>query len=74
MLRSARLDYPFEDTGAVHAALATHGAEKLDEDFTADGVRMRIRLPENRLDALKAQLRDATRDRVRLRAEDADSP
>jgi len=65
---------PFEDTGAVHAALAAHGAEKLDEDFAAEGVRMRIRLPENRLDALKAQLRDATRDRVRLRAEDADTP
>lgn len=74
VLRTVALAYAFEDTGAVHVALAAHGAEKLDEDFGADGARMRVRLPENRLDALKAQLRDATRDRVRLRAEDAESP
>lgn len=59
------LAYPFEDTGAVHAALAQHAAEKLDEQFDATGARLRIRLPADRVDVLKTQLRDATRDRVR---------
>jgi uncharacterized YigZ family protein len=57
--------YPFEATGAVHAAMAQFGAHKLDEQFVPDGVRARLRLPADRRDALKTQLRDATRDRVR---------
>lgn len=61
------LEYPFDVTGAVHAALAAHDAEKLDERFEADGVRLHLRLPQSQLEPLKARLRDATRDRVRLR-------
>ena len=57
--------YPFDATGAVHAALAQFGAEKRGEDFQPDGVVTRLRLPSDRVDALKTQLRDATRDRVR---------
>ena len=71
--RQALIDYRelmvqagFEDTGAVHAALAAHGAERLDEAFDADGLRMRVRLPADRVDALAAQLRDATRNRARI--------
>jgi uncharacterized YigZ family protein len=71
--RRALIDYRelvvqagFEDTGAVHAALAAHGAERLDEAFDADGLRMRVRLPADRVDALTAQLRDATRNRARI--------
>lgn len=60
------LHYPFADTGAVHAALAQFGAEKLDERFDADGARMRVRLPADRVDDLKVRLRDATRDRTRF--------
>jgi uncharacterized YigZ family protein len=60
-----QLAYPFEVTGAVHAALAAFGAEKLAEDYLAEGVALRLRLPAERFDALKIQLRDATRDRVR---------
>ncbi|ATE72596.1 IMPACT family protein [Lysobacter capsici] len=60
------LAYPFEDIGAVHAALNAFGAHKDHERFDADGVRVRIRLPTSQLPALKAQLRDATRNRVRL--------
>ena len=56
----------FDDIGAVHAALAPHGAEKRAETFLADGVRLQVSLPADRLDALKARLRDATRDRVRI--------
>ena len=64
--RELVLQLPFEDTGAVHAALAAHGAERLDEAFDADGVRLRIRLPAARADALATHLRDATRNRVRI--------
>jgi uncharacterized YigZ family protein len=71
--RRALIDYRelvvqagFEDTGAVHVALAAHGAERLDEAFDAEGLRMRVRLPADRVDALAAQLRDATRNRARI--------
>lgn len=60
------LEYPFADTGAVHAALALFGAQKLDERFDADGAHLRVRLPADRVDDLKVRLRDATRDRTRF--------
>ena len=55
----------FDETGAVHATLGQFGVEKLAEDFLAEGALLRLRLPADRVDALKNQLRDATRDRVR---------
>ena len=61
----------FDDLGALHAALAVHGAEKLDEQFLESGALLRLRLPQDRLDALKSQLRDATRNRVRWQNEDS---
>ncbi|MDI9239407.1 YigZ family protein [Lysobacter sp. LF1] len=60
------LEYPFADTGAVHAALALFGAQKLDERFDADGAHLHVRLPADRVDDLKVRLRDATRDRTRF--------
>lgn len=65
--------FGFADTGAVHAALAAHGADKLDEQFDATGSRLQLRLPADRLEALREQLRDATRDRARARVIDADT-
>ena len=56
----------FADIGAVHAAFAAHMATKLDETFGSDGVMLRCAMPVDRVDALKAQLRDSTRDRVRI--------
>ncbi|WMJ68845.1 YigZ family protein [Stenotrophomonas sp. 24(2023)] len=57
----------FEDLGALHAALAAHGADKQDEQFDAQGVRLQVSLPRDQVDALKMRLRDATRDRIRFR-------
>ena len=56
----------FEDMGIVHTLLGSAGAEKLDEQFLPEGLRLHVRLPADRLDALAIRLRDATRDRLRL--------
>ena len=56
----------FDDLGSVHAALITHGAEKEQERFTETGATLHLRLPSSQVDALKTQLRDATRNRVRI--------
>jgi uncharacterized YigZ family protein len=66
MLREVELRAPFDDLGSVHAALAMHGAAKLDERFDADGVVLRLSLPADRVQALALQLRDATRNRARI--------
>ncbi|MBJ6983166.1 YigZ family protein [Luteimonas sp. MC1750] len=60
------VECPFADLAAVHAALPAFDAEKLSEDFAADGVRFRLRLPAAQLHALATRLRDATRDRARM--------
>ena len=67
-MREATVRAGFEDLGAVHAALAAFGAEKLEERFDADGLVVRLSLPANRFDALRVHLRDATRDRATIRA------
>jgi uncharacterized YigZ family protein len=68
-MRTLQLHAGFDDLGAVHAALAGFGAEKLEENFTADGLRLRVTLPADRADALQAHLRDASRDRIRCAQE-----
>ncbi|MBD9468150.1 YigZ family protein [Pseudoxanthomonas sp. PXM01] len=65
-LATVELACPFDDLGHVHAALTAHKAVKQDEGFDESGARLRIQLPVDRLDALKSQLRDATRNRVRF--------
>jgi uncharacterized YigZ family protein len=65
-MRELDIHAPFEDTGAVHAALAAHGAQRLEDAFDAGGLRVRVRLPADRVDALATHLRDATRNRARI--------
>ncbi len=72
-MRTLELAAPFEDLGAVHAALAGFGAEKLDESFDEHGARLRLRLPAEQGDALKIHLRDATRNRVRWSGPEPDA-
>jgi uncharacterized YigZ family protein len=67
-MRELDLEAGFDDIGAIHAALAAHMAIKRDERFSSEGLRLRVSLPADRVDALMAQLRDATRDRVRVAA------
>jgi uncharacterized YigZ family protein len=65
-LRTLRLQCGFDDIGNVHAALAAFDACKLHEAYDAQGVTLRLSVPEDRADALLDHLRDATRDRVRI--------
>ena len=65
-MRELELQAGFDDIGFLHAAMAAHGADKLEERFDSDGLYLRLRLPADRVDGLKAQLRDATRNRVRF--------
>lgn len=65
-MTSQVLACPFDDLGTVHAALAVHQAVKREESFDESGARLVIELPADRVDALKIQLRDATRNRVRV--------
>ena len=69
-MRELRFGCAFDDLGNVHAALPAFDAEKLGEDFHETGAALRIRLPADRLDALKSHLRDATRNRVRFAESD----
>ena len=64
-MRRLRLACPFAELGTVHAQLAAHAADKLGEEFDEHGAQLAIELPAERVDGLKTQLRDATRDRVR---------
>ena len=68
-MREVTVRCGFEDIGSVHSALAAFGAEKRDEAFDANGVRLQVVLPATRVDALQAQLRDATRDRAQVRVD-----
>ena len=65
-MRELELHADFDDIGLLHAAIAAHGADKFDERFDADGLHLRLRLPADRADGLRTQLRDATRDRIRF--------
>ncbi|MDY1032201.1 YigZ family protein [Stenotrophomonas sp. CFBP8980] len=73
-LARLQIHAPFEDLGALHAALAAHLAVKQEETFTADGASMRVELPADQCDALKTRLRDATRNRVRLHSPSESHP
>ena len=60
------LHAPFDDLGAVHAAIAAFEAEKIAESFNAAGARFALRLPAAQVEPLRVHLRDASRDRIRF--------
>lgn len=65
-LATLDLACPFDDLGHVHAALVAHKALKQEEHFDETGACLRVQVPADHVDALKSQLRDATRNRVRV--------
>lgn len=72
VMDEVRLSCSFDDLGSVHAALHGHAADKLAEHFHETGADLHLRLPATHVDALKTQLRDATRNRVRFAETDAE--
>ncbi len=73
-LRELHVRAGFDDIGAVHAALQAHGATPLEERFDSDGLSLRLTLPQEAIEALAEQLRDATRDRARIITPGEDAP
>ena len=65
-LVEAEVRFAFALAGAVHALLPALAAEKRDEAFDADGVRLRLRLPATSYPALAERVRDASRGTARL--------
>jgi uncharacterized YigZ family protein len=57
----------FSLAGVVHQLLDQHAAEKLAEDFNADGVAIRFRVADNRARGLHQALQDACSGRASIR-------
>ena len=62
----AMLRLDFEHAAVLHALLAQHGAEKLEEAYDADGMRLCVRMPIAALDGFEIALRNATRGRAEV--------
>lgn len=56
----------FPDIGIAHKLLDECGVEKLDEQFSADGVSIRLRVPSDQYNRLDAALRDGSHGRADL--------
>ncbi|MGH8030389.1 MAG: IMPACT family protein [Arenimonas sp.] len=69
----AELACEFALAGLVHALLAAHGAEKIDETYDVHGLRLRLRVPASSFVVLAERLRDASRGSARLHRLDAPS-
>ena len=72
VMGEVRLSCHCDDLGSVHAALHAHAAHKLAEHFHETGANLHLQLPATQVEALKIQLRDATRNRVRFAEPDAE--
>ena len=72
LMGEVQLSCHFDDLGSVHAALHAHAAHKLAEHFHETGADLHLQLPATQVEALKIQLRDATRNRVRFAEPDAE--
>lgn len=65
----AKLRLDFEHASTLHALMAQHGAEKLDEAYDAAGLRVQVRMPADALGAFETALRNATRGRAEFARE-----
>ncbi|MGD9583256.1 MAG: YigZ family protein [Lysobacterales bacterium] len=57
---------PFDCLGAAHACLLVFQAEKLDEQFDSDGVRLTVAIDSDRAEDFILQLRDHSRGRIEV--------
>ena len=64
----------FALAGPVHALLPGLGAEKRDEAFDADGLRLRLRLPASSYALLAERVRDLSRGAARLHLLESPAP
>lgn len=71
-MRDADLACDFGLAGSVHSLLAAVGATKLEEAFTAEGLRLRLRLPAAMVGELERRLRDLSRGNASLTLHEAD--
>jgi uncharacterized YigZ family protein len=69
-LATVQFDLPFSALPLLRARLAEFGASLVDECFGAERVDLRLALPADRVDALRALLADMTRGRSHLRRVD----
>lgn len=60
-MRAMELRCGFEHTGIAHTLMQQHQAIKIDENYRADGLAIRLRIPETMQQPLASALRDATR-------------
>ena len=65
-LRALQLHCGFEHTGAIHALLSQHQAQKISENYRADGIDIELWVPESRCAPLCDAVRDATRGQARV--------
>lgn len=61
----------FADLGEVHGLMALFEADKLAEDFDAEGVLLRLRLRTDRIEAFGDALREVSRGRLRLGSQES---
>ena len=57
----------FSSTGSIHSASQAVGATRLSEDFSDQGVLIRVELPETSFDELVRTVRDLSRGEARVR-------
>lgn len=64
--RDVQIEAAFEWTGAVHAAVEACDADKREERFTAQGIRLTVTVRADRVAELETLLRNGTRGAARI--------
>jgi len=73
-MREMELHCGFEHTGIAHTLIQQHQAHKIGENYRADGLTIRLSLPDAMQQPLADALRDATRGQARLLIPENENP
>jgi len=73
-MREMELHCGFEHTGIAHTLIQQHQAHKIGENYRADGLTIRLTLPDAMQQPLADALRDATRGQARLLIPENENP